>query len=1030
MMDFREQLEGGARFSRIRSLKKTVLGLQGFLVIVLALVILATSGLSVNPFYLPLNALLVPVLGYLLLLAGQNFAFRYLEIKHSKSDSHRYLIAKNSTSNAAWVIGFCVFALVVLLVVVQSGWATQSLSRESQEGTPTLVPARSTFVLVYDQDPFGLSQANRIETIVEGGGSIFMDVRDNSTRLPLIQGWTATGQDIHSLPIGGSRKVDIIYNNTRVALDTRVSWRLVVEPTPVLQLWVPVLLVGFIVSNTVWILFLRPKKAAYKAASIYSAEYAQKAEAGEETFQQYLDRTAEGPAPPPPAKPTIGAQVKPGVFTTDRPCPVCAEPLVWVQKYSRHYCLNCKAYRAATAPGGPAPPPPAPGLPEPPVPAAYIAPAPAAAPTVADRPPCPTCGRPLLWVEKHSRFYCVEEKKYAPKTLVGPVSPAEAPAGEPWVTPAPAVAVPTTRPVPAAKEPAPIVAIRNLTEEANAAYQLGDYRTAITLFDQAIAEDPKNLNAYLSKAAAQMKVGLRLEALATLDRAIFLDPKNERTLRVRALILEGEKRWNEAIDAYDAYLSVKPSDADFLVKKGDALLALGRRDEAAAQFEKALAVAPREQRIRARLDELKFDIAGVLSRALLASAGGNYSQAIALFDQVIVRDKGNLNALMGKAVALRRSGDTEGAHEVVRKVLTIAPKHPAALMTLGRILEDLGRSEEALNTYAEFLDVSPQDSEGWERQGDLLQKMGRTTEAVFAFQQALRTKPGDLRLLEKVKVLEPRLAAPEEAAKRRAAKKERPERDIEVPSPTVWAPPEKVPEELPSVQELVSEQPKETTPALPEPPIQAPETPPSSPPPTPEPAEPTKGEGIPREPQAPTTPVPTPVEKAAPEEPRQEPAPSPQESTPPPAEVPMAAGESRLPEAEPEAKAEALEERRIEETPQIREAAKTEASPEPEPEEVIVEREAEVLEEDTPRARRVPTRMDTAEDVTHEPTEEETDALKDALEQVKGVGPARLKALLKAGYTTVERVRAASEEELAEVKGLSRKVAKAIKESL
>jgi len=75
-------------------------------------------------------------------------------------------------------------------------------------------------------------------------------------------------------------------------------------------------------------------------------------------------------------------------------------------------------------------------------------------------------------------------------------------------------------------------------------------------------------------------------------------------------------------------------------------------------------------------------------------------------------------------------------------------------------------------------------------------------------------------------------------------------------------------------------------------------------------------------------------------------------------------------------------------------------------------------------------REETGESTGEAPEDGAVDALTAELGRIKGVGPARIKALLKAGYTTLEKVRAASEEDLAGVKGLSKKVAKAIREHL
>jgi len=71
-------------------------------------------------------------------------------------------------------------------------------------------------------------------------------------------------------------------------------------------------------------------------------------------------------------------------------CPDCGSPLKWVEKYSRHYCYNCKKYlskqrKAKTTSDGAA--------------------------TQMDGQ-CPGCGGDAAFVEKYSDYYCESCKKY------------------------------------------------------------------------------------------------------------------------------------------------------------------------------------------------------------------------------------------------------------------------------------------------------------------------------------------------------------------------------------------------------------------------------------------------------------------------------------------------------------------------------------------------------------------------------------------------------------------------------------------
>ncbi len=171
--NYKEQLEGGYRFLRIRRTKRLVLGVQAIIVIILSVFLMILAGFSLTPFYVPVSAFLLIALAFLLIMSGQNFAFRSLELKASRRDSQRYLIAKNSMANSAWVIGLAAIALVVLLALTQAGWAHNAMSRS---GTRDLAPGNTFIVVMDNQDAFGLVRVTSIE--VTANGPLIVEVRD------------------------------------------------------------------------------------------------------------------------------------------------------------------------------------------------------------------------------------------------------------------------------------------------------------------------------------------------------------------------------------------------------------------------------------------------------------------------------------------------------------------------------------------------------------------------------------------------------------------------------------------------------------------------------------------------------------------------------------------------------------------------------------------------------------------------------------------------------------------------------------
>src|SRR5437879_11945662 len=91
---------------------------------------------------------------------------------------------------------------------------------------------------------------------------------------------------------------------------------------------------------------------------------------------------------------------------------------------------------------------------------------------------------------------------------------------------------------------------------------------------------------------------------------------------------KADRHWRECLEAVEDLLRVRPNEAAALEMKGDALTNLGRRPEALAAYEAAATVDPSDANLRQKIEEVRVDVPSLLSRALIASANGNYTAAL------------------------------------------------------------------------------------------------------------------------------------------------------------------------------------------------------------------------------------------------------------------------------------------------------------------------------------------------------------------------------------------------------------------
>ncbi len=127
-----------------------------------------------------------------------------------------------------------------------------------------------------------------------------------------------------------------------------------------------------------------------------------------------------------------------------------------------------------------------------------------------------------------------------------------------------------------------------------------------------------------------------------------------------------------------------------------------------------------------------------LAEALRAS--NQTEPAIALFDELLRDDSGNVGARIGRGQALLSQGGLDAAAADFDAVLTAEPQHLAALRERAAI--DLARNEpaQALARLDLLLSIDAYDAEAHYRRATALERLGRGTEAA-----ASRTRAAQLR---------------------------------------------------------------------------------------------------------------------------------------------------------------------------------------------------------------------------------------------------------------------------------------------
>ena len=98
-------------------------------------------------------------------------------------------------------------------------------------------------------------------------------------------------------------------------------------------------------------------------------------------------------------------------------------------------------------------------------------------------------------------------------------------------------------------------------DQGNKFLQAGDYDSAIAAYTQAIAIDPSDHVFFSNRSAAYLSKGDAANALKDGSKCIDINPSWAKGYSRKGAALHALKKWDEAINAYEDGLKVAPSDA-------------------------------------------------------------------------------------------------------------------------------------------------------------------------------------------------------------------------------------------------------------------------------------------------------------------------------------------------------------------------------------------------------------------------------------------------------------------------------------
>ncbi len=258
------------------------------------------------------------------------------------------------------------------------------------------------------------------------------------------------------------------------------------------------------------------------------------------------------------------------------------------------------------------------------------------------------------------------------------------------------------------------VTARELNFRALDAFNNGDIDAAISLYDEALGQQPSNAEALTYRGWLTSRRGDSTAAAAYLDDAIASDPDYSDARLFRAIVALESGDAGRAATELAVFDSLDPSpDARTLVEQA-------RVRERVADALGAAALA-RVDAVYSQPDRAAFADSGLTIAETLAAAEARASQgcegclleALQMIDWLLESHPGEVDALAARGWLLARTGEPELVQlsiEYLNEALSVEPHHPSALVYRAIALSQTGNLSAAksdLNNFDALDDPPP-----------------------------------------------------------------------------------------------------------------------------------------------------------------------------------------------------------------------------------------------------------------------------------------------------------------------------------
>jgi tetratricopeptide (TPR) repeat protein len=264
--------------------------------------------------------------------------------------------------------------------------------------------------------------------------------------------------------------------------------------------------------------------------------------------------------------------------------------------------------------------------------------------------------------------------------------------------------------------------------QAGDKYKAGDFKGAISDYEQAIRIDPKSALAYINRGNARYKLGDKQGAISDYEQVIRIDPKYADAYYNRGVVRSALGDKQGAITDYDQAIRIDPKFAKAYNNRGAARYGLGDKQGAIADYEQAIRIDPKFAKAYNNRGAARYGL-------------GDKQGAIADYEQAIRIDPKYADAYNNRGNARSALGDKQGAIADYDQAIRIDPKFAKAYYNRGVVRSALGDKQGAITDYDQAIRIDPKYADAYNNRGNARSALGDKQGAIADYDQAIRLDP-------------------------------------------------------------------------------------------------------------------------------------------------------------------------------------------------------------------------------------------------------------------------------------------------